>query len=161
MVEIDNTDAEGRLVLADAMTYVSQLKEKPKLMIDVATLTGACRVALGQDIGGMMSNDSSTAKKLQQIGWEVGDYVWELPLFDKYFSSMNSHVADFKNSGDGFAGAITGGLFLQKFSHQIPWVHLDVYCWSDKTSGAHQFPGGYASGVSLLAHYLLGLAKKV
>lgn len=152
-VEIDNTDAEGRLVLADGLDYAATQKERPEYLIDVATLTGAIKVALGTDVSGLFSNHDTLAQLLSSSGQETGDYCWRMPLVEKYFSSLNSPFADFKNSGDGFGGAITAALFLQKFAKGIPWAHLDIYAWADKPHGSICSVGGNGQAVQSLIHF--------
>ena len=117
IVEIDNTDAEGRLVLADVMDVAATQKGKdePEYLIDVATLTGAIKVALGADVLGLFSNNDQLADQMIRAGQQVGEPAWRMPLVQKYFSSLSSNFADFKNSGEGFGGAITAALFLEKF----------------------------------------------
>lgn len=129
-VEIGNTDAEGRLILADALTLASELK--PALIIDFATLTGAARVAVGTDIAAMFSNHQSTADKLQQLGEKHHDPIWQLPLFAAYKNLIQPPIADLSNSGDSpYAGAITAALFLESFvKSKLPWVHFDVMAWN-------------------------------
>src|ERR1041384_2776675 len=122
--EVDNTDAEGRLVLADALVYASTYK--PKAVIDLATLTGACVVALGHHATGMMGNDASLMAALKSAGDATYERVWELPLFDEYAEQIKSDVADVKNVGGRWAGAITAALFLKKFVGEYKWVHLDI-----------------------------------
>lgn len=153
-VEIDNTDAEGRLVLADVLDVAVTHKEEPSLVIDVATLTGACRVALGTEVAGLFSNDDKLAKELMRRSHEVGDYCWQVPLVERYFGSYSSAFADFKNSGDGMGGAITAALFLQKFVRGKKWAHLDAYCWNDKPTGSLSFVGGSGQTVQLLMSFL-------
>ena len=128
-VEIANTDAEGRLVLADALTRASELE--PTLIVDFATLTGAARVALGPDLPAMFSNDDALAESLLDAGLKADDPVWRMPLHAGYSDMLKSDVADLNNSPDGgFAGAITAALFLQKFvSPATPWLHLDTFSW--------------------------------
>lgn len=146
LVEIDNTDAEGRLVLADVMDVAVKKTgfDEPEYIIDIATLTGAIKVALGADVAGLFSNDDQLAQQLMSAGQKAGEPNWRMPLVQKYFSGMSSHFADFKNSADGFGGAITAALFLQKFTNGKKWAHLDVYCWNDKPNGA--LAAGQASG---------------
>ena len=121
--EIDNTDAEGRLVLADALCYADRFK--PLTVIDVATLTGACVVALGTVTTGMMGTDAETMNRLKRSGASTNEYVCELPLYEEYEELISSDYADIKNSGGRYAGAITAGLFLKHFV-SYPWVHLDI-----------------------------------
>jgi leucyl aminopeptidase len=131
-VEIGNTDAEGRLVLADALTDADA--EKPDLLVDMATLTGAARTALGPDIPAVFSNDESLAAELTAIGKDECDPVWPLPLWQGYDDELSSRVADINNvSSSAFAGAIFGALFLKRFVTATPrWVHLDLYAWNSK-----------------------------
>lgn len=153
-IEIDNTDAEGRLVLADALDLATKGKSNLECVIDVATLTGAIKVALGSDVAGLFTNDDTLADELTSSGRRMGDYCWRMPLVDKYFSSLSSSFADFKNSSEGFAGAITAALFLQKFVNQKKWAHLDIYAWNDKSTGSLSFAGGNGQGVSLLIDFV-------
>ncbi|MGZ3795504.1 MAG: leucyl aminopeptidase family protein [Pseudobdellovibrionaceae bacterium] len=155
-VEIDNTDAEGRLVLADALDVAVSQKgiHEPEVVIDVATLTGAIKVGLGAEIAGLFSNDDELADSLSTAGYRAGDLNWRMPLYNKYFNDLSSPFADFKNSGGGFGGAITAALFLQKFVRGKKWAHLDVYCWSDKSQGALSSQGGSGQPVQALIEYL-------
>lgn len=154
LVEIDNTDAEGRLVLADAFNVAITHKEKPKVLIDVATLTGAIKVALGSEVAGLFSNSKSVGEALFKAGGEVGEPNWIMPLVSKYASSLNSNFADFRNSAEGFGGAITAALFLQKFTGDVPWAHLDIYAWTDRSEGAFTQVGGSGQPVQTLIQYL-------
>ncbi len=160
MVEIHNTDAEGRLVLADALDVAVKNKEKPRFVIDIATLTGAIKVALGADIPGLFSNDDILAKKIEKASQSSGEPCWRMPLFAKYASQMNSPVAHLTNAVDGFAGAVTAALFLEKFVGQQAWAHLDIYAWNDKPTGGLSFTGGSGQGVQTLAFFLKGLADE-
>lgn len=155
-VEIDNTDAEGRLVLADVMDVASTQKGKdePEYLIDIATLTGAIKVALGADVLGLFSNDDQLADQMTRAGQQVGEPAWRMPLVQKYFSSLSSNFGDFKNAADGFGGAITAALFLEKFCHQKKWAHLDVYCWADKATGALASAGANGQPVQLMIQWL-------
>jgi leucyl aminopeptidase len=132
-VEIGNTDAEGRLVLADLLAEASDAG--PSLLIDCATLTGAARVALGPDVVPLFSNDDGWSGALVRAGEVAHDPLWRLPLWDGYDSWLDSSVADMNNvSAKAFAGAITAALFLRRFvAAGTPWVHLDVYAWNDTT----------------------------
>lgn len=156
LIEIDNTDAEGRLVLADTMDVAATKKgaDEPEIIIDIATLTGAIKVALGADVAGLFTNDDHLAQQLQTAGQASGEPNWRIPLVQKYFSSMSSNFADFKNSADGFGGAITAALFLEKFCHGKKWAHLDVYCWNDKPTGALSFAGGSGQPVQSMIEWL-------
>jgi leucyl aminopeptidase len=124
-IEIINTDAEGRLVLADLLWYVNS-RFKPKFIIDLATLTGAILVALGQEHAGLFSNDDKLAERLLQAGAESGEKVWRLPLGPEYDKLIDSKVADVKNTGGRHAGSITAAQFLQRFVDKTPWAHLDI-----------------------------------
>jgi leucyl aminopeptidase len=124
-IEIQNTDAEGRLVLADAMWY-AQNRFKPEFMIDLATLTGAIVMSLGNKMAGIFSNNDSLSEKLFDAGEESGDLVWRLPLSSSYDKMINSQFADMKNIGMGGAGSITAAQFLQRFVNKVPWVHVDI-----------------------------------
>jgi leucyl aminopeptidase len=124
-IEIINTDAEGRLVLADALWYTKE-RFKPKFMIDLATLTGAIVVSLGQEYGGLFTNDDKLAKHLIEAGSETGERVWRLPLGPEYDKLIDSKFADMKNTGGRNAGSITAAQFLQRFVDKTPWAHLDI-----------------------------------
>ncbi len=124
-IEIINTDAEGRLVLADALWYTKE-RFKPKFMIDLATLTGAILISLGQEYGGLFANDDKLAKHLIEAGNETGERVWRLPLGPEYDKLIDSKFADMKNTGGRHAGSITAAQFLQRFVDKTPWAHLDI-----------------------------------
>ncbi|HEY9765634.1 MAG TPA: leucyl aminopeptidase, partial [Chroococcales cyanobacterium] len=148
-VEIGNTDAEGRLILADALAYAKRFD--PAATIDLATLTGACVVALGSHVTGMMGNDDDLKSKIKKAGEEINERVWELPLWDEYSEQLKSDVADFKNVGGRWGGAITAAAFLSKFA-EGPWVHLDIAGTSREDKGRPYTPkGGSGVGVRLLA----------
>lgn len=161
-VEIDNTDAEGRLVLADALDVACSATgaDEPEVVIDVATLTGAIKVGLGADVAGLFANDDELALKLSKAGQVAGDLNWRMPLFDKYFAEMSSPFADFKNSGGSFGGAITAALFLQKFVRAKKWAHLDIYSWTDKAQGALLAAGGNGQPVQCLIEFLKQRAQE-
>ncbi|WP_397584341.1 leucyl aminopeptidase family protein [Sphingorhabdus sp.] len=151
-VEIDNTDAEGRLVLADALTKA--IEDKAELIIDFATLTGAARVALGPDLPAMFSNDDSVAIGLLAASKAATDPLWHMPLWAPYMEMLDSDIADTSNSGGGFAGAVTAALFLQKFvPDNVPWVHLDTFAWRP-TSKPGRPKGGEALGLRAVFGYL-------
>ena len=124
-IEVLNTDAEGRLVLADVLWYI-QDKYKPRFMIDLATLTGAIMVALGKEHAGLFSNSDELAQRLSEVGYATGEKVWRMPLAPEYDKIIDHEVADVKNTGGRNAGAITAAQFLQRFVNNVPWVHLDV-----------------------------------
>lgn len=153
-VEIHNTDAEGRLALADAIDVAVTDKEKPHVVVDVATLTGAIKVALGSQLAGLFSNQSDLAQKIASAGQEVGELSWIMPLFRRYRASMNSNFADLVNSVDGFGGAVTAALFLEKFVRDVPWAHLDIYAWKDSSDGCWLESGGSGQSVLNLAQWL-------
>ncbi len=149
-IEILNTDAEGRLVLCDALTYVE--KFEPASVVDIATLTGACVVALGNEVAGLMSTDDGLADELLEAGQRTGDRAWRLPLYDEYQPLLDSNFADMQNIGGRWAGTITAGCFLSRFTKKYPWAHLDIagVAWhSGRNKGASGRP------VSLLIDYLL------
>lgn len=153
-VEIHNTDAEGRLVLADALDVAISSKEKLRAVIDVATLTGAIKVGLGAQIAGLFGNDAKLVAALKKAGQTSGDLLWPMPLYQKYRSSFQSNFADMINSPDGFGGAITAALFLEKFVGKSSWAHLDVYGWKDSSDGAWLESGGSGQGVQALVEFL-------
>ena len=149
-VEILNTDAEGRLVLCDTLTYAQRYK--PKAVIDVATLTGACVVALGAHASGLFANDDALAAKLLEAGEYVWDRAWQLPVWDDYQQQLKSNFADMANVGGRDAGAVVAACFLSRFAKQFAWAHLDV-AGSAYTSGATK--GSTGRPVPLLFQYLL------
>jgi leucyl aminopeptidase len=151
-VEIDNTDAEGRLVLGDALTRASE--DKPDLIIDFATLTGAARVALGPTLPPYFSNQGDMVSGVVESGTAHLDPLWHMPLWQPYMSLLSSPIADMKNSGSGFAGAVTAALFLEKFiGDGQPWMHLDVYGWNPTDNPARP-KGGEIFAVRGLYHWL-------
>jgi leucyl aminopeptidase len=150
-IEIQNTDAEGRLVLADALWYC-KTRFKPRLMIDLATLTGAIVIALGHEKAGMFANDDELAARIAEAGGKVGEHVWRMPLESAYDKMMDSDVADMKNiSGKRDAGSITAAQFLQRFVDKTPWAHLDIagMAWAGKDAATTP-KGGTGYGVRLL-----------
>ncbi len=154
-IEVLNTDAEGRLVLADVLWYC-QDRFKPKLMIDLATLTGAVVVALGHDNAGLFSNNDQLADRLIAAGKEVGEHLWRLPLADSYDRAIDSDAADVKNiAGDRAAGSIIGAQFLKRFVNNVPWAHLDIagVAWSKKDTATVP-KGATAFGVRLLDRFV-------
>jgi len=158
-IEVISTDAEGRLILADALHYAGRYE--PKGIVDLATLTGGCVVALGHVASGLMGNDTSLLADIKAASERSGEKVWELPLFDEYKAQIKSAVADVKNSGGRTASAITAGLFLQHFVGEHPWAHLDIAgtAWSEKTIG-HVPEGATGHGVRLLVEWLSGMASR-
>lgn len=151
--EVDNTDAEGRLILADALGYAE--KFKPAAVIDLATLTGACVVALGHYATGMMGNDEKLIEKLKIAGEKTYERVWQLPLYDEYEKLIKSDIADVKNVGGRWGGAITAGWFLKKFIGNYKWAHLDIAGTAILEENADYAPkGGSGVGVRLLTEFL-------
>jgi leucyl aminopeptidase len=151
--EVDNTDAEGRLILADALGYASHYK--PDVVIDLATLTGACVVALGHLATGMMGNDQGAMDALKTAGEVSYERVWQLPMFDEYEKMIKSDVADVKNTGGRWGGAITAGWFLKKFIGDYKWVHLDIAGTAILEENMDYAPkGGSGVGVRLLIEFL-------
>ena len=160
-VEIHNTDAEGRLVLADALDVaVTQNEEnQPTAVIDLATLTGAIKVGLGAEIAGLFSNNDGLAELLIESSLATGDLMWRMPLFQPYRTSLRSTFADVANASDGgFGGAITAALFLEPFVKNTPWAHLDIYAWKDAAGGAWSEAGGSGQPVQALADFLMRMA---
>jgi leucyl aminopeptidase len=154
-IEIVNTDAEGRMVLCDALHYAQRYK--PAALIDLATLTGACVVALGSFATGMMGNDDRLARRLKAAGERCGERLWELPLWDEYGELMKSDIADLKNAGGPEAGTISAAWFLKQFAGKAKWVHLDIAgtAWTDKER-PYLPKGAAGGGVRLLIEYLRG-----
>jgi leucyl aminopeptidase len=155
-VEVLNTDAEGRLVLADALALACE--EGHDVIVDLATLTGACRIALGTQVAGIMGNQRELVDRLVDHGRDAGEMLWPLPLVKEYRDDLKSAVADLKNVGGGFAGAITAGLFLQEFVDSGAWAHLDIAgpAFADK-DWAYCPKGGTGFGVRTLVRYLMSL----
>lgn len=154
-IEVLNTDAEGRLTLADTISYAN-LKEKPDEIIDLATLTGACMVALGEDIAGLWGNNDALIKNIKKAACESSELVWRMPLFTDYKELIKSHIADVKNTQTGrYGGAITAALFLSEFAGNTPWVHLDIAgpSYAEKDTPLC-VKGGVGFGVRTLLNYL-------
>jgi leucyl aminopeptidase len=153
-VEIDNTDAEGRLVLADAM--VKACEEEPELLIDFATLTGAARVAVGTEISAFFTNDDALAQGIDDASKEINDPMWRMPLYSNYASMLDSSIADMVNSpSSSYAGAITAALFLENFvKKDMSWVHIDTMAWNISNKPGKP-EGGEAMGVQSMATYLM------
>ncbi len=159
-VEMINTDAEGRMILADALHHAEHFK--PHSVIDLATLTGACMVALGNQAAGLMSNDDDLSKALKKAGEASGERAWPLPLYPEYQEQLNSIVADIKNIGGRYAGAITAGAFLSRFvGKDRKWAHLDIagMAWDLSGKRPHVPKGAVGYGVSLLCNYARTLVK--
>jgi len=155
--EIISTDAEGRLILADALAY--GVERKPKAIIDLATLTGACVVALGNHASGLFSNNDELAKKLIESGEETGERVWRLPLWRPYYNQLKSEVADMKNTGGSAGGAITAAAFLSNFIGESAWAHLDIAgtAWTQEQSEQKSYipKGATGVGVRLVINFLI------
>jgi leucyl aminopeptidase len=149
-IEVLNTDAEGRLILCDALTYSSRFK--PAVVIDIATLTGACVIALGSHAAGLLSNDDDLAVELLNAGNTAGDRAWQMPLWDDYQKQLKSNFADMANIGGREAGTITAACFLSRFTEKYRWAHIDIagVAWK---GGAEK--GATGRPVSLLTQFLI------
>ncbi len=154
-IEILNTDAEGRLILCDALTYAARFK--PRSVVDIATLTGACVIALGAVRSGLFSADDALAQALQTAGEAALDPCWRMPLDDEYAEGLKSNFADMGNVAGRAAGAVTAAKFLQKFTGELAWAHLDIAGTAWKSGAAK---GATGRPVPLLVHYLLGQAEQ-
>jgi leucyl aminopeptidase len=153
-VEIITTDAEGRLILADALSYARRYD--PAAVVDCATLTGACHVALGDHASGLMGNDEDLIAEIQAAGDDSGERAWHLPLFDEYTDQIKGDVADIKNSGGRYGGALTAGAFLKEFA-DYPWAHLDIAGTAyGKKGNAYTPKGATGAPTRLLVAFLLG-----
>jgi leucyl aminopeptidase len=153
-IEILNTDAEGRLILCDALTYA--VRFEPAAVVDIATLTGACIIALGNVVSGLLANDDALAREVMAAGDAAHDRCWQLPLLDDYQEQLKSNFADMANIGGRPAGTITAAAFLSRFTKSYPWAHLDIAGTAWK-SGKEK--GGTGRPVPLLVHFLAGRAK--
>ncbi|MBR8834146.1 MAG: leucyl aminopeptidase [Stigonema ocellatum SAG 48.90 = DSM 106950] len=154
-IEVNNTDAEGRLTLADALVFTDKLGVEA--IVDLATLTGACVIALGDEIAGLFSPDDALASQLEKAGEAAGEKIWRLPMEEKYFEGLKSGIADMKNTGPRAGGSITAALFLKQFVKDTPaWAHLDVAgpVWADKENG-YNSPGATGFGVRTLVNWVL------
>ena len=158
-VEVQNTDAEGRMILCDALSYAA--KQKCDVIIDIATLTGACKIALGKYMAGLMGNDEKLIKQLQTAAEQSGERVWPMPSGDEYGEEMKSKIADLKNIGSKWGGACTAAAFLKQFVDDKKWAHLDI-AGMDIFEKATEFSaeGSSGFGVRLLITYLINLAGK-
>ncbi|MFZ0033619.1 MAG: leucyl aminopeptidase [Sedimentisphaerales bacterium] len=156
-VEVLNTDAEGRMILCDGLAYA--VKQNCDIIVDIATLTGACRVALGTYMAGLMGNDERLMKQLQTAAEESGEKIWPLPSGDEYAEEMKSKIADLKNTGSRWGGACTGAAFLKQFVGDAKWAHLDIAGteMSDKTEYTTEGSSGF--GVRLLTTYLMNITR--
>jgi leucyl aminopeptidase len=158
-IEIINTDAEGRLILSDALAYACRYK--PAAIVDIATLTGACRIALGQEASGMLGTDAALKQKIREAGEKTGERVWEMPLWDEYYDLIKSDIADMKNAGGRDGGVITAAALLSRFVQQYPWVHLDIAAtaWTEKER-PYTPKGATGIGMRLLTQFLRDYSKK-
>jgi leucyl aminopeptidase len=156
-MEVLNTDAEGRLTLADTLTYATKLK--PTCIVDLATLTGACVVALGEEITGLMSNDDKVAARVLEAAQTAGEKMWRLPLEKNYKKVIKSQVADLQNVGNKWGGALTAGLFLEEFVDKTPWVHLDIAgpAFAEREIDPYTHKGATGHGVRTLLALLRSL----
>jgi leucyl aminopeptidase len=159
-IEVNNTDAEGRLTLADAIAYARK-EIKPHEIVDIATLTGACSIALGSLCAGAMSNDAALQARVLAAGARVGERLWPLPLIDEYREGLRSEVADLRNTGPRPGGAITAGIFIREFAGDTPWVHLDIagVAFTDKDL-PYASKGGVGFGARTLIEYVLAAAGR-
>ena len=158
-VEVLNTDAEGRMILCDGISYA--VKQKCDIIIDIATLTGACVVALGKYMAGLMGNDDRLIKDLQKASQTSGEKVWPMPSSEEYAKEMKSKIADLKNIGSRWGGACTAAAFLGQFAGETKWAHLDIAgVWSFEKATEFTSEGASAFGVRLLTTYVTGLKKK-
>jgi leucyl aminopeptidase len=158
-VEVQNTDAEGRMVMCDALSYA--VRQNCDVIIDVATLTGACRVALGKYMAALMSNDEKLSGQLQKAAEQSGEKVWPMPCGDEYAEEMKSKIADLKNIGSRWGGACTAAAFLRQFVGDKKWAHLDIAGVEITEKGTESAAEGSTGfGVRLLADYLMGITKQ-
>ena len=153
-IEVDNTDAEGRLTLADALCYADELGVDE--IIDLATLTGACMVALGNQAAGIVGNDDNLVKSIIETAKSCGERYWELPMYEEYKESLKSEVADMQNTGSRWGGASTAGLFLKEFVEKTKWAHIDIagVAYFDKAQGEF-IKGSTGAGVRAMINYIL------
>jgi len=150
-IEILNTDAEGRLILCDALTYAERYE--PACVVDIATLTGACVIALGHVASGLYSNNDTLAKELYHAGEDAYDRAWHMPLWDEYQEQLKSNFADMANIGGRPAGSVTAACFLSRYARKYDWAHLDIAGTAWKSGAAK---GATGRPVPLLTHFLLG-----
>ncbi|NEO94865.1 MAG: leucyl aminopeptidase, partial [Moorea sp. SIO3G5] len=153
-IEVNNTDAEGRLTLADALVFAEKLEVDA--IADLATLTGACVVALGNDIAGLWTTDETIAQQFKDAAEAAGEKLWQMPMEEKYFEGLKSQIADFKNTGPRAGGSITAALFLKEFVKETPWVHIDIAgtVWSEKENGCNN-SGATGFPVRTLVNWVL------
>jgi leucyl aminopeptidase len=153
-IEVNNTDAEGRLTLADALVFTEKLGVDA--IVDLATLTGACIVALGNDIAGLWASDDALASQIETAAEAAGEKFWQMPMEEKYFEGLKSPIADMKNTGPRPGGSITAALFLKQFVKETPWAHLDIAgpVWADKEDGCNN-AGATGYPVRTLVNWVL------
>jgi len=158
-VEVQNTDAEGRMIMCDALHYA--VKENCDVIIDIATLTGSCKVALGSYMAGLMGNDKRLIKQLQKAADDSGEQVWPMPSGDEYAKEMKSKIADLKNIGSKWGGACTAAAFLRQFVGEKKWAHLDI-AGTEVFERATEYSveGSSGFGVRVLTSYLMSVAGK-
>ncbi len=159
-IEIISTDAEGRLVLSDALAYACRYK--PRVIVDIATLTGACRIALGQEASGMLGTSDRFKQMIRDAGEKTGERVWELPLWEGYYENIKSDIADMKNAGGRDGGVITAAALLSRFVEEYPWVHVDIAAtaWTDKDR-PYTPKGATGMGTRLLIQFLRDCAATI
>ncbi len=158
-IEVTNTDAEGRIILADALTYAGSYK--PTAIIDIATLTGACVIALGENVSAILGTDENLKENLKAAAENTAERVWELPFWEEYQESLKSEIADFKNAGGRAAGTITAAVFLSKFVGAYPWAHLDIAGAAWRAKEKPYIPKGASGvGVRLFVRFLRDLVKE-
>ncbi|HLD85877.1 MAG TPA: leucyl aminopeptidase, partial [Patescibacteria group bacterium] len=159
-IEVLNTDAEGRVILADALAYAGRYQ--PQALIDVATLTGACLVALGTWASGLMSTNDKLQQEIMAVAEISGDYVWPLPMWEEYEEDVKGTFGDVQNVGkSGYGGAIAGAMFLKQFVGSIPWAHLDIAGPMKTVEGQFLAKGASGVGVRLLVEFARSrVAKK-
>jgi leucyl aminopeptidase len=160
-IEVISTDAEGRLILADAITYAIK-NYKPFILVDIATLTGGCVVALGHHATGLMGNTKELIEKMKEAGEETGERMWELPLWEEYSEQIKSKNADIKNYGGGDAATITAGCFLKEFVENVKWLHLDIAGTAYGVLNKNYIPEGVAgTGLRVIFNFLKKIEKEV
>ncbi len=157
-IEVLNTDAEGRLILADALSYA--VKSGAKAIIDVATLTGSCQIALGKITTGAFTNNQALLDKVIAAGNEVGEPAWQMPMFDEYKEFIKGDIADIKNTGNRYGGSITAAKFLEEFVNKTPWVHLDLTGPDTDKEKGYMVKGATGVPVRTLISFVLAQAKK-
>jgi len=152
-IEVISTDAEGRLILCDALYFAQRYK--PAFIVDIATLTGACVVALGHYATGLMGNDPQMLEMMKKSGETTGETVWELPMLEEYAETLKSKYADIKNVGEGGAGTSCAGIFLREFVGDYPWVHLDIAGTAYGIKNKSYIPDGVAAtGIRLMYEFV-------